>query len=70
MLVADTQPPHVQVILTARTMRTQKVPSLNEVLSTEYPHYPYQKSFPSALREPFVVLHTSGSTGWRLFPEF
>ena len=69
MLVADAQPPHVQAILAARTMRTQKVPSLNEVLTNENQHYPYQKSFSSALREPFVVLHTSGSTGWWLCPE-
>ena len=66
MLVADTQPPHVQAILTARTMRTHKVPSLDEVLTTKNQQYPYQKSFYSALREPFVVLHTSGSTGWWL----
>ena len=69
MLVADTKPPHVQAILAARTMRTQKVPSLKEVLTTEYQHYPYQKSFSSALVEPFVVLHTSGSTGWCHCPE-
>lgn len=68
MLVADTQPPHVQAILAARTIRTQKVPSLNEVLTTDNQHYPYRKSFSSALREPFVVLHTSGSTGWWLCP--
>ena len=69
MLVADPQPPHVQAILTARTMRTPKVPSLNEVLTTENQHFPYQKLFSSALREPFVVLHTSGSTGRSLCPE-
>lgn len=63
MLVADPQPPLVQAILTAGTMCTQKVPSLDKVLTTEHHHYPYQKSFSSAQREPFVVLHTSGSTG-------
>lgn len=63
MLVADPQPPLVKDILTARTMRTPKVPSLDEVLTTEYQHYPYQKSYSSAKSEPFVVLHTSGSTG-------
>ena len=69
MLVVDTQPPHVQAILTARTMRILKVPSLNKVLTTENQHYPYQKLSSSALRDPFVVLHTSGSTGWWLCPE-
>ena len=69
MLVADIQPPHVQAILTARKMRTPMVPSLNEVLTTENQHYAYRKSFSSALREPFVVLHTSGSTGQCLFRE-
>ena len=69
MLVADTQPPHVQAILTARAMRILKAPSLNEVLTTENQHYPHQKSFSSALRDPFVVLHTPGSTGRWLFSE-
>ena len=69
MLVADPQPPLVQAIVTTGEMRTQKVPSLNEVLTTEYQHYPYQKSFSSSQTEPFVVLHTSGSTGMWLCPK-
>ena len=69
MLVADTQPPHVEAILTARRMRTEKLPSLDEVLTNKNQHYPYHKSFSSALKDPFVVLHTSGSTGWWLRPE-
>ena len=27
------------------------------------PHYPYEKSFEEAASDPFIVIHTSGSTG-------
>ena len=27
------------------------------------PHYPYEKSFEEAANDPFIVIHTSGSTG-------
>lgn len=63
MLVADMEPPLVRAILNARKMRTPKVPSLDDVLNTKYEHYSYQRSYLSAQKEPFVALHTSGSTG-------
>ena len=66
MLVADPQPPLVQSILSAREMRTSRVPQLDDLLTTDYRHYPYQKLYSSAQSEPFVALHTSGSTGKRL----
>ncbi|KAI2470038.1 hypothetical protein F4781DRAFT_421566 [Annulohypoxylon bovei var. microspora] len=57
--------PVVKQVLTARPMRHLETPELdywfNEKL--EGKPYPYTKSFSEARAEPFVVLHTSGSTG-------
>jgi acyl-coenzyme A synthetase/AMP-(fatty) acid ligase len=41
------------------------VPELSELLWTvnEPKHYPYTKTFAEAKNDPFLVLHTSGSTG-------
>lgn len=40
------------------------MPELNELLSEEaVPHYPYEKTFEQARLDPYLTLHTSGSTG-------
>ena len=40
------------------------VPELEELFSKDQvPHYPYDKSFEQAEKEPCVILHTSGTTG-------
>ena len=61
-----TQPviPPVAGILSSHSMKTLYVPPLAELLdgATCQP-YPYTKTFEEAQREPFLVLHTSGSTG-------
>ena len=45
-------------------MRTMIMPTLEDLLMTEEgPVYPYSKTYSQAKQEPFVVLHTSGSTG-------
>jgi acyl-coenzyme A synthetase/AMP-(fatty) acid ligase len=44
------------------------IPSLLELRASDpVPVYPYTKTFAQARQDPFVVLHTSGSTG---FPKF
>lgn len=39
------------------------MPNLDELFEVEAPHYEYSKSFEEARNDPFVSLHTSGSTG-------
>jgi thioester reductase-like protein/acyl-CoA synthetase (AMP-forming)/AMP-acid ligase II/aryl carrier-like protein len=56
--------PAVRQILEARPMKEVEIPLLEHWLQ-DGPHepYPYNKSFAEARLEPFVVMHTSGSTG-------
>ena len=64
LLTAENKPPIVEEILSKRAMRTMMVPTLEDTLMTEEgPVYPYNKTYAQAKYEPFVVLHTSGSTG-------
>jgi acyl-coenzyme A synthetase/AMP-(fatty) acid ligase len=51
-------------LLSSRPMRHIKMPELNELLNEEVvPHYLYEKTFEQARLDPYLVLHTSGSTG-------
>ena len=64
LLTAESEPPIVKEILSKRAMRTMMVPALKDILMTEEgPVYPYNKTYSQAKHDPFVVLHTSGSTG-------
>ena len=58
---------HVDVspILQQRnSMQSFKIPSLEEILDpTKVPHFPYNKTYESAQAEPYVVFHSSGSSG-------
>lgn len=55
---------HVDDILAARQMRHVVIPDLEDLLDpTKAPHYPYEKTFEEAKNDPYVVLHTSGTTG-------
>ncbi|KAI1822704.1 hypothetical protein F4861DRAFT_550606 [Xylaria intraflava] len=61
--------PVVKNILDVRSMRHVEVPGFRDWLDDNYDHgakwepYPFAKTFSEARAEPFVVLHTSGSTG-------
>ncbi|KAI1147213.1 hypothetical protein F4825DRAFT_471765 [Nemania diffusa] len=58
--------PIVKQILAARPMRHVEVADFRGWLSDDGPEwkpYPYTKTFSEAKGEPFVILHTSGSTG-------
>ena len=64
LLTAETKPTIVEELLSKRAMRTMMVPTLEDTLMTgEGPVYPYNKTYAQAKNEPFIVLHTSGSTG-------
>lgn len=55
---------HVDAVLQKRPMKVASCPELLDFLLEEpVSNYPYDKAFAEARSEPFVVLHTSGSTG-------
>lgn len=37
--------------------------SLDDLLTTSAPHYPYSKSHADGVKDPVLICHTSGSTG-------
>ena len=54
----------IEHILAARPMRHFAVPTLDDLLAEgSVPHYAYEKAFESAASDPFIIIHTSGSTG-------
>lgn len=56
--------PIIKQILEAREMRVVDIPGLQHWIRDEpVDVYPYPKTFAEARLDPFVVLHTSGSTG-------
>ena len=54
----------VDHILDKFSMQHVVISTFDEWLAQEsIPHYPYEKSFEEAANDPFIVIHTSGSTG-------
>lgn len=54
----------VDHILSNRDMRHSNVEELQEFLRGDFiEHYEYNKTFEEAARDPFIIVHTSGSTG-------
>jgi acyl-coenzyme A synthetase/AMP-(fatty) acid ligase len=54
----------VSMILEGHSMQHVAVPSIEDLLDKRYPHYAYDKTFKEARSELFVIIHTSGSTGF------
>ena len=55
---------NIDDILSSRSIRHFEMPELNELLDDEVvPQYPYEKTFEEARLDPYLALHTSGSTG-------
>ncbi|KAF4627987.1 hypothetical protein G7Y89_g10168 [Cudoniella acicularis] len=63
LITTDPQPPSVKAILEKASLQTLVVGSVEELLTTEYAHFPFNKTFEQAQDEPLVSLHTSGTTG-------
>ena len=64
MLTPADKLPLAETILSAKHMTTLDIPSLGDLLTSDaVPPYAYLKTIDQARYEPFVVLHTSGSTG-------
>ncbi|KAF3391263.1 Iterative polyketide synthase CazM [Penicillium rolfsii] len=72
ILTPTPRPPFISAILESVPLSAHEIPSLDDLLSTEYPHFEYTKSYPEGLDDKLVIIHTSGSTGipkpvtWRL----
>lgn len=54
----------VQPWLKRRDMSATTMPDLETLTSAAAPHFPYEKTAAEAEWDPFLVLHTSGSTGF------
>ena len=52
----------METILDACPLTLFTIPSIEQLLALDYPHYPYDKRFAEAHDEPLLVLHTSGTT--------
>ena len=63
LLFSEPQPPYVTPLLEAHSMRSFALPAIDELLELAGSGYDYKKSFNEACRDPFLALHTSGSTG-------
>ena len=64
LMTAESLPPLAREVLSQRPMVHVIVPELERWLDARtVDSYPYAKTFEQARYEPFVVVHTSGSTG-------
>ena len=65
LLVSEPQPPYVAPLLEAQSIQLLILPAIDKLLdpASPSPDYEYRKPFDEACREPFLALHTSGSTG-------
>ncbi|KAI3323034.1 acetyl-CoA synthetase-like protein [Xylariaceae sp. AK1471] len=63
LLTTDPVPPAAVAVIEAVKPRTLTVPSIDQLLGTEYPAYIYSKTYEEAQGNPFIIIHTSGSTG-------
>ena len=63
LLAPSSQLPFIAGIVEAHPVKVVDVPSVAELLATEYPAFPYHKTYPEAANDRLVILHTSGSTG-------
>ncbi|GLA30077.1 putative NRPS-like protein biosynthetic cluster [Aspergillus niger] len=63
LLAPSPRPPFIAGILDAHPLKVVDVPSVAELLATEYPVFPYAKTYPEAAYDRLAILHTSGSTG-------
>ena len=57
-------PPVVSAFLKAHKAPELSVPTVFDLLNTEFPFFPLDKTFSTARKEPLVSLHTSGSTSY------
>ncbi|OQE38082.1 hypothetical protein PENCOP_c009G05932 [Penicillium coprophilum] len=56
-------PPITNLLDVSMPLEVYDVPSLQELLANEYPHFEYHKNYPDDVSTRLVSIHTSGSTG-------
>lgn len=56
LLTPSPPPPAVTAILEAYQTRKIEVPEVSWLLDESHPHFPYAKTFPEALKEPFFTV--------------
>ncbi|KAK7184068.1 thioester reductase domain-containing protein [Paraphaeosphaeria sporulosa] len=64
ILISNPRLPFLAPILEQHPLQELGIPDLQALLDTEYPHYAYNVSFEEARNQPFITVHTSGSTGF------
>lgn len=57
------RPPPVTAVVDALQLEAFDVPDVEDLLSKEYPHFEFKKTYPKDAGDNMVVVHTSGSTG-------
>lgn len=62
ILTPTASPLIVSAFLAGHSLATLDVPSTDDLLAQEHPHYSFDKTFETARHEPLIVLHTSGTT--------
>ncbi|KAK0507032.1 hypothetical protein JMJ35_010490 [Cladonia borealis] len=63
-ITASKCPPTFEALFKQRDMKRHIMPELHDVIAKDQvKHYPFVKTFAEAQQDPFIVLHTSGSTG-------
>jgi acyl-coenzyme A synthetase/AMP-(fatty) acid ligase len=63
LITTNPPPPTLAAIPETKILRHLSALSVQELLNTEYDHFPFEKTFEEARNEPLVALHTTGTTG-------
>ncbi|KAJ6032231.1 NRPS-like enzyme [Penicillium herquei] len=66
LLTPVPHPPFREAILKAlegQSVTCLDMPSLDTLLTSDYPEFPYSKTYSEAIRDRLLIVHTSGSTG-------
>lgn len=63
MLVASSKFPSLEALLLATPLETFEIPTVDDLLNEEYPHFDYRGTYNRNLKDRLVIVHTSGSTG-------
>ena len=61
-LTISSSPPVVANFLQAHPIPVFCVPTVADLLDTQFAHFPFDKTFHASRTEPLVCLHTSGTT--------
>jgi acyl-coenzyme A synthetase/AMP-(fatty) acid ligase len=62
LFAADPESPYALTVQEARPMPKYQVPTVDALLSVDFPRYPCSKLFDELKDSPLVILHTSGTT--------